>query len=336
MRRRNWISGGLALALTLSLAGCSLARPEKEGLEQDRFIGYHLVYEPIPGEGEVVPIEDENWVEYGSETLDLGAYGSTEIPREILIGERQENGDYLFPGKEGLNFFFPVLMTDYEEGEPEAVLTNSQLEITQQLQEHNGELGDVYTRSGVAYFGLPLGEEAWPEEPEYGWTAYEVYQREDGTPFGTVYLTGDGSRYAGAGGDFGFGQERVETEKFNGETIQESGLKINVDFKVIPRMESVTLRQYSADHVLLTQHTLTAREAQSLTDDWIVTMAEETAYTLIVKDNADGTQDYELFPEPTHEFFPRETMVWFLDERGMGVPVTVELEQVVRSRTVSQ
>ena len=111
MRGRNWISGGLALTLIFSLAGCSLAQPEREGPEQDEFIGYHLVYEPIPGEGEVILIEDENWVEYGSETLDLGAYGSTEIPQKILIGELQDNGSYLFPGKEGLNFMHRNLLT---------------------------------------------------------------------------------------------------------------------------------------------------------------------------------------------------------------------------------
>ena len=198
MRRGNWISGGLALILIFSLAGCSLAQPEREGPEQDEFIGYHLVYEPIPGEGEVILIEDENWVEYGSETLDLGAYGSTEIPQKILIGELQDNGSYLFPGKEGLNFFFPVYMAGYGENEHEVRLSYSQLELTRQSSQTE-DAGDSYRYAGVACYGLPQGAAEWPEgqAAEYGWTAYDVFQREDGT----VYLTGDGNRYAGAGGD---------------------------------------------------------------------------------------------------------------------------------------
>ena len=203
MRRGNWISGGLALILIFSLAGCSLAQPEREGPEQDEFIGYHLVYEPIPGEGEVILIEDAALDCYGSETLDLGAYGSTEIPQKILIGELQDNGSYLFPGKEGLNFFFPVYMAGYGENEHEVRLSYSQLELTRQSSQTE-DAGDSYRYAGVACYGLPQGAAEWPEgqAAEYGWTAYDVFQREDGT----VYLTGDGNRYAGAGGDFGFGQ----------------------------------------------------------------------------------------------------------------------------------
>ena len=170
MRRGNWISGGLALTLIFSLAGCSLAQPEREGPEQDEFIGYHLVYEPIPAEGEEILIEDENWVEYGSEPLDLGAYGSTEIPQKILIGELQDNGSYLFPGKEGLNFFFPVYMAGYGENEHEVRLSYSQLELTRQSSQTE-DAGDSYRYAGVACYGLPQGAAEWPEgqAAEYGW-----------------------------------------------------------------------------------------------------------------------------------------------------------------------
>ena len=99
-----------------------------------------------------------------------------------------------------------------------------------------------------------------------------------------------------------------------------------MDFQVIPRMETVTLQQYDGGHRLLTEHTLSAHEALSLEDGWTVPMAEGTAYTLIVKNNADGTVDYEMFPEPLDERLPWETELWFLNDVGMGVPVTVELE----------
>ena len=110
MRRRNWISGGLALVLTLSLAGCSLAQPEPAGPERDEFIGYYLIY---GSQGEVYEnLVDEHWTEYGSENLDLGAYGSVSSPRMILAAEEPEEGEYVFPGLDGLSFFFPICRRD--------------------------------------------------------------------------------------------------------------------------------------------------------------------------------------------------------------------------------
>ena len=150
-------------------------------------------------------------------------------------------------------------------------LSYSQLELTRQSSQTE-DAGDSYRYAGVACYGLPQGAAEWPEgqAAEYGWTAYDVFQREDGT----VYLTGDGNRYAGAGGDFGFGQERALAEKFNGETYQKSSLELQVDFQVIPRVETVTLQQYDGGHRLLTEHTLSAQEALSLEDGWTVPMAE--------------------------------------------------------------
>ena len=52
--------------LLLDLSGGVLAHPEQPGTEQDRFVGFHLVYEPAPLPGEERNIEDEHWVEYGT------------------------------------------------------------------------------------------------------------------------------------------------------------------------------------------------------------------------------------------------------------------------------
>ena len=57
-----------------------------------------------------------------------------------------------------------------------------------------------------------------------------------------------------------------------------------------------------------------------------VPMAADTAYTLIITDNAGGTQDFALFPEPLDEKLPWTTTLWFLKDSGLGWPVTVELE----------
>lgn len=51
--------------------------------------------------------------------------------------------------------------------------------------------------SGTVYFGPPLDDRNWnTNEFDYCWTAYQVYQMEDGT----VYLDGSGNSYGGMGG----------------------------------------------------------------------------------------------------------------------------------------
>ncbi len=39
---------GMTALLLLDLCGGVLAHPEQPGTEQDRFVGFHLVYEPAP------------------------------------------------------------------------------------------------------------------------------------------------------------------------------------------------------------------------------------------------------------------------------------------------
>ena len=102
MRGRNWISGGLALALIFSLAGCSLAQPERPASGLDEFIGFYLVYEDA-----MVPpseqYEADAWVSVGN-PLTGAEY--------VLEGEKQEDWSYAFGDLEGLDFFFP----SYEPG----------------------------------------------------------------------------------------------------------------------------------------------------------------------------------------------------------------------------
>ena len=102
MRGRNWISGGLALILIFSLAGCSLAQPERPASGLDEFIGFYLVYEDA-----MVPpseqYEADAWVSVGN-PLTGAEY--------VLEGEKQEDWSYAFGDLEGLDFFFP----SYEPG----------------------------------------------------------------------------------------------------------------------------------------------------------------------------------------------------------------------------
>ena len=74
-------------------------------------------------------------------------------------------------------------MAGYGENEHEVRLSCSQLELTRQSSQTE-DAGDSYRYAGEACYGLPQGAAEWPEEPEYGWTAYEVYQRRTGRPSG--------------------------------------------------------------------------------------------------------------------------------------------------------
>ena len=86
MRRGNWISGGLALILIFSLAGCSLAQPERPASGLDEFIGFYLVYEDA-----MVPpseqYEADAWVSVGN-PLTGAEY--------VVEGEKQEDWSYAF------------------------------------------------------------------------------------------------------------------------------------------------------------------------------------------------------------------------------------------------
>lgn len=89
---------GMTALLLLDLSGGVLAHPEQPGTEQDRFVGFHLVYEPAPLPREERNIEDEHWVEYGTQTLDAGPCGSVPLPQKVLPGEEQEDGTVYLNG----------------------------------------------------------------------------------------------------------------------------------------------------------------------------------------------------------------------------------------------
>lgn len=260
MRGRNWISGALALVLTFPLAGCSLALLEQPASGQDHFVGFHLVRE----DAGIPPSQRHTGAAWVS--VDHPVSGG----EHILEGEQQTDGTYVFPGLEGLNFFFPIHMyPSWDSGteEDNAVrLSISELESTGPRQGTSDE-GTTYSCSGTLYIG--------PAEEKNGayWSVgfYPVYQRPDGT----VYLT-DAAQGVGGRGGVGITQKE---------------------------------------------------EAQTLDGSWTVSWEEAMAYTLAVKQTTGGAREYELFPEPYTEDISAPMVVWFLDERGMGVPVTVELKR---------
>lgn len=324
MRRGNWISGGLALALIFSLAGCSLAQPERPASGLDEFIGFYLVYEDA-----MVPpseqYEADAWVSVGN-PLTGAEY--------VLEGEKQEDWSYAFGDLEGLDFFFP----SYEPGhthptgpngeeEPCVVrLSESEIQRTE-MRQNTSEAGTSYICSGTVYVG-PVLEGSGAEDTSWVMALYPVFQRWDGS----IYLSGDAQRVGGSGGVTIGRDTKTATQINGGESAESAGLEVNVSIEWTQRLESVTVQQYSGEQALLGEDTLTAQEAMALDGTWSLPWAEGAAYTLAVKRYAGGTEKFEMFPEPYEEDHAAPLTVWFLDERGMGVPVTVELETKLETR----
>ena len=85
MRSKRIRLAALAAALALVLAGCSLAQPERQENQADRFVGVFLVctadgvWDALTG--------NPNLVEYGQEELTAEGLGSFTVPREVLIAQ---------------------------------------------------------------------------------------------------------------------------------------------------------------------------------------------------------------------------------------------------------
>ncbi len=286
---------GVALVLLLVLLRpVSLARPEAQSPAQDRWVGYYMVLRPIADYD-----YNKDWETYG----DL----------KILNAQLQSDGRYTFTDLEGQALFFDFLPpTDPED--PYSATVAFQGDVAEVV--HNTHITDsanTETLSGTLYFGAPTTPA--PGGLGYAWTACLVYQREDGS----LYLTDGQSFY---GGGMGFQQETKYTSTINGRTTQDT-LSVELRTEMIPRMESCTFFQLDENGTLLDQTALTEAEALALTDgSYQIPLAEGTACILIRQDEErDGTTYTTLSPQPDGSFTGE---LWFLDERGVGVPISVQ------------
>lgn len=286
---------GIALVLLLVLLRpFSLARPKAQNPAQDRWVGYYMV---------LLPIADYDY------NKDWESYGDLKI----LNAQLQSDGRYTFTDLEGQALFFDFLPpTDPED--PYSATVAFQGDVAEVV--HNTHITDsanTETLSGTLYFGVPSTPA--PGGLGYAWTACLVYQREDGS----LYLTDGQSFY---GGDMSFQQETTYTSTINGRTTH-NALSVELRTEMIPRIESCTFFQLDENGTLLDQTTLTEAEALALTDgSYQIPLAEGTACILIRQDEErDGTTYITLSPQADGSFTGK---LWFLDERGVGVQVSVQ------------
>ena len=313
--RNKWLCLLLAAALTALTAGCSLARPEREAAQEDRWIGFYVVYNP-PGSYDNSFSSNPYLVEMGTTSLDTGEYGALAIPREVLLGEEDpDTGDIVFPGLEGYSLFIrhkqedsgyvTAIQSDMSPGEGQTV--------------HSSDEGTAESASGVIWWGPPLDAAADfdPNEDGYGiWHAYRVFETADGQ----VYLDGSGNSYGGAGSGMGFSSDATYTYTENGETRKDS-ISVSVSVKYTPRLTALRVVEFDEDNSVVKTTALPLTEELPL-----LTLEEDTAFLVVEEESADGVKR-TLYAAGDFTNGAQYHEVILLDEegRGHGVYLTMEI-----------
>ena len=305
----------LAAALTALTAGCSLARPEREAAQEDRWIGFYVVYNP-PGSYDNIFNSNPHLTELGTESLDAGKYGSLTIPREVLLGEEDpDTGDIVFPGLEGYSLFIRHIQEDH--GYVTAV--QSDMSPGEGQTVHSSDEGTAESASGVIWWGPPLDAAADldPNEDGYGiWHAYRVFETADGQ----VYLDGTGNSYGGAGSGMGFSSDAAYTYTENGETRKDS-ISVSVSVKYTPRLTALRVVEFDGDSNVVNITAL------PLTGDLpALVPAADTAFLVVEEESADGVKR-TLYAAGDFTDGAQYHEVILLDEagRGHGVYLTMEI-----------
>ena len=312
--RNKWLCLLLAAALTALTAGCSLARPEREAAQEDRWIGFYVVYNP-PGSYDNIFNSNPNLVEMGTTSLDTGEYGALAIPREVLPGEEDpDTGDIVFPGLEGYSLFIrhkqedsgyvTAIQSDMSPGEGQTV--------------HSSDEGTAESASGVIWWGPPLDAAADfdPNEDGYGiWHAYRVFETADGQ----VYLDGSGNSYGGAGSGMGFSSDAAYTYTENGETRKDS-ISVSVSVKYTPRLTALRVVEFDEDNSVVKTTALPLTEELPL-----LTLESDTAFLVVEEESADGVKR-TLYAAGDFTDGAQYHEVILLDEEGRGHGVYLTME----------
>ncbi|MGI5962529.1 MAG: hypothetical protein ACOX7N_02285 [Lawsonibacter sp.] len=325
---RNWKGKRWLLALGLGAAvflivldftAGRLAQPERKSTEEDPWVGFQVVYEPMPpsmeeleANPEKYPPEDRSfWVEYGEQEMQVEGFGNLALPREILIGEYQEEtGIYHFPGKEGYNAF--LVKREQEDGSEYWCGSHGLAKSSIQVG------GEEQSLSGTIYSGPPEGATAWTEqEPDYVWTAYNVFQMADGT----VYLDGSGNSYGASSSGMSFSSSRTETKTENGES-QHTAFTVKVEVEVVGRLREVAVKFFDQEDQMLDQLVRSASELEEST----VTLPASCDWLLVEEQYEEGTVERTVYSRQdwTEQGEVYHSLV-LLDAQGMGRITTIQL-----------
>lgn len=293
----------LLAGLLAMLTGCSLAQPEAGEAVGDRFAGFFLVYD-ASGSGRDTFYNNPNRSVLGSETVDT-EYGKLSLPRNILVGKEGKDGQYTFPGMEGLCLF--LIHGEMADGSTYTKVISDMGVSDNSVTHTDKETG--YEFSGTVYLGPPLN--AGPDWDQYTnagiMTCYRVYE----APDGTVYLDGTGNSMSGGLGSYSEDHTVSTTE--DGEMSSSETVKVTAHVEYAPRLEKLTVSQFDSGNTLLQSDDLALRE-----DMPEVECLPETAWVLVEEQSADGTAR-TLYSAPRAGEEPSAThTVVLLDDDGFG------------------
>ena len=313
MRGRSKLCA-LLLAGALALSGCTLARPEGDPeqaeSEQDRFIGVYLVYSAdLTGDAFS---DNPNLTEMGSETLAAGGLGTVEVSRQVLLAERDGDGDWVFPGLEGWALFCTESL---EDGVPTSAMASDMADG--RFHTTVTDEGVTNDMAGTLYIGPPEGAPAdWSAYDMTGvWTPYWVYQTAEGSP----YLDGSGDASVG-GGIFSYTAEESWTRTVDGEA-ETVTTRAEIRMEEVPRLAAVTLRQYGADGQLLGSADIPLNGA-----DQQAAWLEDAVWAVVEETAASGETVRTAYDRPGPEGEDVTHPLILLDERGLGHGLTLTLK----------
>lgn len=290
----------LAALLLADLTGGSLAQPEAGDSGGDRFAGFFLVYDAA-GTGWHPFNDNPNLTAAGSQTLDT-EYGALSLPRNILVGQKAEDGKYIFPGVDGLCLF--LIHREMGDGSSYTEVISDMSDCENNITQTDTET--LYECSGTAYLGPPLN--AGPDWDQYDlgvMNYYRVYE----APDGTVYLDGGGNSCSGL---CTYWEDHTSSTTGGGETSSET-IKVTVRLAYAPRLEKLTVSQFDGNNTLLRADDLALRD-----DMPEVQCLPETAWVLVEEQSADGTAR-TLYNTPAEGEEPSAVhTVVLLDDDGFG------------------
>ena len=304
----------LALCLLFSLTGCQLAQPEAVGPAQDEFIGFHIVPEKLgevseDGFQRIGDNDRSQWVEYGSEEMELDGLGMVSFPRQILVGVYNEaDRRYEFPGKEGFNCF--VAVERNEDGER---YINGYTDMTEtSLHLKSTDEGEENILKATLYMDTVVAERE--EDYDTILTAYRVYQMPDGT----IYLDGTGNSYAGGG--FTVSERAEHTTTVNGKSTKRI-LDIEFSIKDANRLETVEILWFDGGDGVLFVEDL---PLETLTGEVELTPPAGTAWALVRTRDEDGNVVRAVM-EPDYTGWAAHDLI-VLDDLGIGQKVWLRWE----------
>lgn len=306
MKRNKWLLWALAAVL---LAGCSLARPEEQAAQGDRWTGLYVV----PSHGYVDHLADNPYVvEYGAYSAETGQFGTLTFSREALFAVEDEVGNYTFPGIEkGYSLFVHRI---YDLDDPGHQGLNYSVGVVSNMAPGEETTQFNYTDEGISeiasgtiYCGPPLGAPADWDAYTNGdiiWRYYNVYQTGDGR----IYLNGDGDSVNGL---MSKTMTTTNTRTENGESFTET-LRISVAMERVPRLEKLVVTQFDEKNTVVRSDDLALRE-----DLPEVSCQAGTAWVLVEEIGRDGTKR-AVYGVPKPDEDPVSHMVVLLDEEGLG------------------